>query len=188
MNSRRPKHVPHIVEGKHANHFDEKICPQVEFVFACYDVGGRSRLSMSELFLLLKSTTAGLCKLSGTEAPDSARFESVASLVSVLPGRGGGERTRYRHKIPLACAHLTTCLVPSVTGNRPPPTATGFSEVAPRATRHRFEIIHICALTAAAYNTELQPMCHTLCRKESTVTPSGLACSPPTDGVGVLLC
>ena len=57
------------------------MCPQVDFVFACYDVGGRSKLSMSELFLLLTSTTAGLCKLSGTDAPDSASFESVASLV-----------------------------------------------------------------------------------------------------------
>lgn len=54
---------------------------QVEFVFSCYDVGGRSRLSMNELFLLLKSTSAGLCKLSGIDAPDSARLESIASLV-----------------------------------------------------------------------------------------------------------
>ncbi len=36
---------------------------------------------MNELFLLLKSTSAGLCKLSGTDAPDSARLESIASLV-----------------------------------------------------------------------------------------------------------
>ena len=54
---------------------------QVEFVFSCYDVGGRSSLSMNELFLLLKSTSAGLCKLSGIDAPDSARLESIASLV-----------------------------------------------------------------------------------------------------------
>lgn len=36
---------------------------------------------MNELFLLLKSTSAGLCKLSGIEPPDSARLESIASLV-----------------------------------------------------------------------------------------------------------
>lgn len=54
---------------------------QVEFVFACYDVGGRSRLSTDELFLLLKSTCTGLCKLSGIDAPDSARLVSIASLV-----------------------------------------------------------------------------------------------------------
>lgn len=36
---------------------------------------------MNELFLLLKSTSAGLCKLSGIDAPDSARLESIASLV-----------------------------------------------------------------------------------------------------------
>lgn len=53
----------------------------MEFVFACYDVGGRSRLSMNELFLLLKSTSAGLCKLSAVDAPDSASLESIASLV-----------------------------------------------------------------------------------------------------------
>lgn len=50
-------------------------------MFSCYDVGGRSSLSMNELFLLLKSTTTGLCKLSGIDAPDSARLESIASLV-----------------------------------------------------------------------------------------------------------
>lgn len=59
---------------------------QVEFVFSCYDVGGRSALSMNELFLLLKSTSAGLCKLSGIAAPDSARLESIASLVREEPG------------------------------------------------------------------------------------------------------
>lgn len=37
---------------------------------------------MNELFLLLKSTSAGLCKLSGIDAPDSTRLESIASLVS----------------------------------------------------------------------------------------------------------
>lgn len=50
-------------------------------MFACYDVGGRASLSMNELFLLLKSTSTGLCKLSGVEPPDSARLESIASLV-----------------------------------------------------------------------------------------------------------
>ncbi|CAM9107723.1 unnamed protein product, partial [Hapterophycus canaliculatus] len=56
---------------------DEK----VEFIFSCYDVGGRFALTMNELFLLLKSTSAGLCKLSAIVAPDSERLESIASLV-----------------------------------------------------------------------------------------------------------
>lgn len=41
---------------------------------------------MNELFLLLKSTSAGLCKLSGIDAPDSARLESIASLVRIEGG------------------------------------------------------------------------------------------------------
>lgn len=126
-------------------------CTQVEFVFSCYDVGGRSRLSMSELFLLLKSTTAGLCKLSRTGAPDSARLESVASLVSLLPGRRGGGRTpRYIHKTLLArsCAraraHPTTRrrIVSSIRVHRPqrPPTATGLPRRPLETKRYWFEI------------------------------------------------
>lgn len=53
----------------------------MEFIFSCYDVGGRFALTMNELFLLLKSTSAGLCKLSAIVAPDPERLESIASLV-----------------------------------------------------------------------------------------------------------
>lgn len=56
----------------------------MEFLFACYDVGGRSRLNTNELFLLLKSTSTGLSKLCGVDAPDLARLETIAGLVSTL--------------------------------------------------------------------------------------------------------
>ena len=39
---------------------------------------------MDELFLLLKSTATGLCKLSGIDAPDSARLEATAGLVRIF--------------------------------------------------------------------------------------------------------
>lgn len=112
------------------------MCPQVDFVFACYDVGGRSRLSMSELFLLLKSTTAGLCKLSGTDAPDSARFECVASLVSLLPGRGSGGSTRGHLAVKPPLAPSLACAYPRHT---PPPCVVGHGLSTSSTTdRYRF--------------------------------------------------
>ena len=152
-------------------------CTQVEFVFSCYDVGGRSRLSMSELFLLLKSTTAGLCKLSRTGAPDSARLESVASLVSLLPGRRGGGRTpRYIHKTLLArsCARARARIPPhaavscrrsgsiDLKDHRPPPVCRG-DPSKPNGIGLRS---HVGILTAASHH-KLTRLSH--CRIKSTL-------------------
>ncbi|CAM9399079.1 unnamed protein product [Ascophyllum nodosum] len=86
---------------------------KIEFVFTCYDVGGRSNLSMDELFLLLKSTATGLCKLSGIDAPDSARLEATAGLVfthsktSSECGLSLGALSRYFDENPVAGSWLS---------------------------------------------------------------------------------
>ena len=58
--------------------------------FRCYDFDESNELTVDEMTLSLKSTLAGLAKLTGQEAPDDLELEDIAQLVRLplccLPG------------------------------------------------------------------------------------------------------
>jgi hypothetical protein len=92
--------------------------------FRCYDFDESNELTVDEMTLSLKSTLAGLAKLTGLEPPDDLELEDIAQLASATGGGwarcgvgwgagwgglGGGHPLRL---CVCACACRPPCLAP----------------------------------------------------------------------------